>query len=112
MDKKIKPDYNIAKGGLGHGGLPAWNKGMKGQYKMPPASEERKRKIGLANKGRKFGPMSEEQKAKRRGRHFHLSNEAKLKISLTHKGKKKNYKTKGFEKGHIPWNKGRIKKCN
>ena len=103
---KLNPHYNLAGGGGGSKGLPAWNKGMKNQYKMPPASEERKRKIGLALRGRKKGPLSESVKAKLRGRHFHLPEYAKIKISLTHKGKKKNYKIKGFEKGHIPWNKG------
>lgn len=30
-----------------------WNKGMKGKYKLPPASEERKNKIGIAQIGEK-----------------------------------------------------------
>jgi len=44
------------------GGIP-WNKGVYG-YTMPPCSEERKKKIGLAHKGRKL-PKEQIEKMRR-----------------------------------------------
>lgn len=34
-------------------GIPAWNRGMKGEYKLPPASNDRKKKIAEAQLGEK-----------------------------------------------------------
>ncbi|MBI4095888.1 MAG: hypothetical protein HY438_03450 [DPANN group archaeon] len=71
-----------------HKGQLAWNKGKTGIY-----SEETKRKIGLASKGRK---LSEEHKRKiRENAHInqsfgmkgkHHSEETRRKLSLSHKG--------------------------
>lgn len=55
---------------------PAWNKGKTG-YKTKPCSEERKKKISAANKGR-TSPM--------KGKKF--SEEHKKKISLSHIGRR------------------------
>lgn len=51
-------------------------------------TEERRKKVSLQHKGKK------------------LSIETKQKISLSKKGKKNSSRTK-FQKGHIPWNKGK-----
>jgi len=40
---------------IAHKGQIAWNKGMKGQYTMPPCTEEAKQRIGKANKGEANG---------------------------------------------------------
>lgn len=55
------------------------------KLKGRPLSEENRKKLSLAKKGKK---LTEEQRLKRpRGYHFHLSQEAKDKISKSKKGK-------------------------
>jgi len=77
----------------------AWNKGKTGIY-----SEETRRKIGLASKGRK---LSEEHKRKISnsliGRR--VSQETKRKISIANKGK--SSWSKGIKTGKIAWNRGK-----
>lgn len=68
-------------------GQTPWNKGMKGLYttshKGYKHSEETKKKLSIAHKGKRKGSKHSE--------------ETKNKISIAHKGKRK---------GVIPWNKG------
>jgi hypothetical protein len=93
-----------------HKGLNPWNKGKTG-YKMPPCSEERKIKIGNANRGRKRLDMLGHKWNLGRKR----SKQTKIKMSLSHGGigispntnkksyrlrdwKYKNWRSKVFER--------------
>lgn len=65
--------------------------------KQGPLTEEQKRKLSEARKGKKYGPLSEETKRK---------------ISESNKGKKKHSeeqkrKWSEMRKGRTPWNKGK-----
>ena len=106
--KRGLAQYNIANGGCGTKGISAWNKGKTDIY-----SEETKKKLSEANKGKH---LLEETKRKisesRKGRHF--SEETKRKMSESHKGKKpyemtEETKRKMSEshKGKNTWMKGR-----
>ena len=67
-----------------NGGIP-WNKGISG-YKTQPASEERKRKISMANKGKKRTP-EQIQRIKNAVQGKTLSKEHRKKLSLGMIGK-------------------------
>lgn len=107
---------NSTNGGEGGAGYRFSDKQKKEQSnrqigkKLPPCSEERKRKISEANKGRK---MTKEQVEKMKGRK--VSEETRKKFSKIHKGKKLSEETKkrmglarklewdnGLRKGKIP----------
>ena len=73
-------------------------------------SDETKRKIGEANRGRK---MSDEVCRKMSEAHRNMSEETKRKMSESHKGIKRGApsdearrKMSESHKGHVPWNKG------
>lgn len=110
--KRGLAQYNVADGGDGVKGIPAWNKGIKPseetRKKLSEAmkvhaynkgrhlSEETKKKISEAHKGKHYSEetkrkMSESHKGKNiwmKGRHF--SEETKKKMSEAHKGNTNN----------------------
>lgn len=114
--KRGKAEYNLANGGDGGNlGIPPWNKGKKGLQtcwcKGKKHSEETKKKISEAKKGKKLGPHSEEQKRKmseaHKGKVF--SEEHKRKLSEAHKGKPAPNKGKKLGSNGTHWyNNGEI----
>lgn len=103
-----KYGYNIQNGGNCVGSvseetkkkISVANKGKISKLRGIPRNEEVKRKVSIANKGRK--PWTTGKK---------LPKETKEKISNSLKGHKISEKTKDslimFQKGNIPWNKGK-----
>ena len=121
-----KGEYNLADGGGGPSGLPAWNKGKKGVQvawnKGVPMSEEQKKKCSEALKGkpssRKGVSLSEEEKTyisiKTKEA---MTEDVRKKISEKKKGKPSQMKGKHHteeskqkmresHKGQVAWNKG------
>lgn len=100
--------------GLKHHGLKFTEEALlKISPKGRKLSEETKRKISNARKGKKRPNLSE---LNRKKKGTHLSEETRLKISLAHKGKKRNPPSKETRrkisesnKGKIAWNKGLTK---
>ena len=89
---------------MGKKGQVPWNKGKTGIY-----SEETKRKMSLASKGRK---LSEEHRRKLSFKGKKHSEESKKKNRLAHLGRKASEETKRKMRVKIPWNKNKTKKTD
>jgi hypothetical protein len=95
---------------------PVWNKGLTG-YKTQPCSEETKKKISKAKKGKpahnKGISSTDESKQKNRDSHIGKShsNETKTKIGLSRLGREHSLETKNkmseSAKGKNTWLKGK-----
>ena len=116
-----KAEYNISAGGGGPTNITPWNKGKVSPNKGIPRSEETKRKISNALKGKHKSiehrrKLSESLKGNTICKGRILSEETKQKISNSHKGKplgiwiNNKIQEKYFKGKVIPegWTKGRL----
>lgn len=92
---KGKSEYNIANGGGGVVGVERseeWKRKISEAQKGRHLSEETRKKLSEARKGKKHGPLSEEHRRK---------------ISEAHKGLHHSEEAKQKMKGRTAWNKGK-----